>query len=162
MLDYLNGGKMNKKKRIIIITLLLIVILPLGIGGTFIYRYIKEKNIYSNIIKSNWNIELPSEYKEVYFCDTGSSFLGDGERYHIFQYEENSNIGSSLNWKADKNIMIESTVFGILSSLNVPSEYFPDFEQEYKYYLRNEEDLSKLYIILSKDKDMVYIVENFQ
>lgn len=156
------GGEMNKRKRIIIITLLLIVILILSIGGTFIYRYIKEKNIYANIIKSNWNIELPSEYKEVYSCDTGPSFLGDGERYHIFQYEENSNIGSSLDWESDKNIMMESTVFSILSSLNVPREYFPKFEKEYKYYLRNEEDLSELYIVFSKEENRVYIVEDFQ
>lgn len=147
---------MNKKKRRIVI------ILMISIGIFFIYGYIKENNNYTNIIKSNWQIELPSGYKVIYSCDSGDSFLGDGQRYHVFEYKENSNIDKTLNWKSDKDINIESDVFKIISSLDTPDEYLPKFEEHYKYYYQTESYGSKLYIILSENKDIIYIIENFQ
>ena len=122
----------NKKSKFVILSV--IFILVISICGFFIYNFIKENNTYSNIIKSNWNIELPSEYIEIYSDDSGESFLGDGERYHVFKYEDNSNIDKVLDWKTGKNDSIESNVKRIISSLDIPSEYSPTFENQYKYY----------------------------
>ena len=152
---------MGKKNRGI--TLLVIIILLISIGIFLIFNFNKEHNIYSNIVESNWKIELPSEYKEIYSCDSGDSFLGDGERYHVFEYKDNSDIDNVLDWKSDKNIILESEVNRVLSSLNIDTVYSPDFQQEYKYYFKSEiADSSKLYIILAQDNSTIYIIEHFQ
>ena len=43
---------------------------------------------YSKIIQANWDFEMPNEakYSQSYTKDSGSSFNGDGIRYHIFNY----------------------------------------------------------------------------
>lgn len=153
---------MSKKKSKIIITFLVIAILLISICGFYIYNYIKEHNIYSNIIRENWNIELSSEYKEIYSDDSGGSFLGDGERYHVFEYIDCIDIEKSLDWKSDKNAIMEANVLKILSSLNVPSEKLPNFEEEYKYYSKKDGDSSKLYIVFLPAMKMVYVIEDFQ
>lgn len=147
---------MAKKRRWITVLVLILV----SIGGILVSEAIKEYNGYSNIIQANWKIELPEEYEEVYVCDSGESFLGDGERYHVFQYEENKDIDKALDWKENKNIGIESAVTEILLNLNIDTMYAPNFEEKYKYYFQKDDtDFSKLYIIFSKKENRIYIAE---
>jgi len=149
---------MSKKKTIFT----LIFILLLCIGVFFSYKFIKGKNTYSNIIQANWEVELPLEYKEIYSIDSGPSFLGDGERYHIFEYANKEEIGEALNWQSGKNIIMESSVISILKALKIPDEYMPKLENDYKYYFKTESDSSMLYIIFSEEANRVYIVEDIR
>ncbi|KJU72534.1 hypothetical protein [Clostridium baratii] len=150
-----NKIALNNKLIIILIVLLIIV-------GLFIYNFIKETNTYSNIIKSNWKIELSSSYKEIYSSDSSPSFLGDGYRYHIFEYRTSNDIKNSLDWKTYKNSSMELDINNILSELKVPNEYLPSFEYEYKHFLKTEDDFSKLYILFNENKNKIYVVESFQ
>lgn len=120
---------------------------------------IKEENRYYHIINMNWNINLPREYKEIFYIDSGESFLGDGQRYSIFQYNTLDEINSTIEWK-DKDDYIEDYVVDILEELEVSKEYYPDFGSDFKYYYKMNEDKSKIYIILNSNLKKVYIAEN--
>lgn len=156
------GEKMRKNKITLSNKLIIILIVLLIIVGLFIYNFIKETNTYSNIIKSNWKIELSSSYKEIYSSDSSPSFLGDGYRYHIFEYRTSNDIKNSLDWKTYKNPSMELDINNILSELKVPNEYLPSFEYEYKHFLKTEDDFSKLYILFNENKNRIYVVESFQ
>lgn len=146
-----------------IITILLFTFILLAItSGYYIYDYVNKHNTYSNIVNSNWKIELPSEYKEIYSYENEESFLGDGQRYHVFEYNTDSDIRNSLEWIDVKNINIEAEVLKILSDLPVQDIYLPNFEEKYKYYSKEEMDSSKLYIILGEKDNTVYIAEDFK
>lgn len=116
-------------------------------------------NLYSNIVNSNWNIELPKENKEVYSIGSEESFLGDGKRYHILKYD-NDSINLCLDWNTKKDLKIESSVNGILSTLKVPEKNIISFDNEYKYYYKKEDDSSELFIVFIPKFDRVYIVED--
>lgn len=120
---------------------------------------IKEENRYYHIINMNWNINLPREYKEIFYIDSGESFLGDGQRYSIFQYNTLDEINSTIEWK-DKDDYIEDYVVDILEELEVSKEYYPDFGSDFKYYYKMNEDKSKIYIILNSNLKKVYIAES--
>ena len=68
--------KKYKYNTLIFIVILLIICIT----------FFKEFNRYSNIINSNWDINFPRCSKEIYEIDSGPSFHGDGERYHILKY----------------------------------------------------------------------------
>lgn len=156
------GEKIRKNKIALSNKLIIILIGLLIIIGLFIYNFIKESNTYSNIIKSNWKIKLSSSYKEIYSSDSGSSFLGDGYRYHIFEYKTINDIKDSLDWQTYRNPSMELDINNILSELKVPNEYLPPFKYEYKHFLKTEDDFSKLYILFNENKNRIYVVESFQ
>lgn len=120
---------------------------------------IKEDNRYYHTINMNWDINLPREYEEVYYKDSGASFLGDGERYSVFQYKSLDEINNVIEWKI-KEDNIEHHVTKILENLGVPTDYYPDYNNNFKYYYKTEEDRSEIYIILNSSLKKVYIVEN--
>lgn len=121
---------------------------------------VKEHNRYYHIINSNWKINLPREYDEIYHTNSGASFHGDGERYSIFQYENLDEINSLLEWE-NKNDYVEFRIKEILDNLEIPKEYSPDFNNDFRYYYEMREDRSEIYIILDSDLKGIYIIENF-
>lgn len=122
---------------------------------------IKEDNRYYHIINRNWEINLPREYEETYYKNSGESFLGDGERYSVFKYKTLSEINNVLEWK-NKDNNTEQHVSEILKNLEVSKEYYPDFNDNFKYYHKTKEDNSRIYIILNSSLQKVYIVEHIQ
>ncbi|WP_294365063.1 hypothetical protein [uncultured Clostridium sp.] len=144
-----------KKKYLFVVTLIFIISLFL-----FIF-YVKNKNLYVNIIKSNWDLEMSKNYEVIYSLDTPSPF-GEGERYHIFKY--NNNINKNFEWENDKNEYVENEFTKIISKLNIDREYKPDFKEEYKYYYKIETSSSKskkIFIIYFYNSNIIYIVEDF-
>lgn len=114
---------------------------------------------YTVVINMNWSIKLPNSYKEIYSKNSGPSFHGDGIRYHILEYKNKGDIALSLHWKDDKNSEIETSVKNALESLNVPVIYMPNFNSNYKYYLKKKEDSSVIYSIFFPSVRKLYIVE---
>jgi hypothetical protein len=134
------------------------ILLEIALYGGFIYTKINKP--YTEIINMNWSIKLPSSYKETYSIDSGTSFHGDVERYHILDYKNKGDIELSLNWKDDKNSAIESLIKQVLNALNVPREYMPNFNSKYKYYLKRKQDSSVIYLIFVPDTKRLYIIED--
>ncbi|MFW2488576.1 hypothetical protein ACN077_08350 [Clostridium chromiireducens] len=125
-----------------------------------VFLYVQINKAYTKIIDINWSISLPTSYKEIYSIDSGASFHGDGERYHIFQYAKESDINQSVNWKNNKDEYIETEIDKVLSSLNVRKENMPNFQSNYKYYTIGKDDNSKIYLIFTTDSKKLYVVED--
>lgn len=117
-------------------------------------------NRYSESIYLNWSIDLPDSYREVYSADSGPSFHGDGERYHIFEYRNGDEINQALKWSKGKNALLEEEVNEILDKLNIPEEYMPDYDEEYKFSIKAKTDSSIIYLIYTPDTGRLYIIEN--
>lgn len=147
-----------KKKRIIVGCILSIVLFL----ALLMAYFFKEYNRYSNIINSNWNIKLSKSYKEIYSTDSGPSFHGDGERYHIFEYKNSDYLNSALPWKNEKNLVLEEEIKSIIQKLNISKVYSPNFEQDYKYYSKTQEDSSKIYLLFYPNLNRFYIIERLQ
>lgn len=143
-----------KRKLIIIIAVLFIIFI-----GKF---YIKEKltRSYHEIIYLNWQISIPKQYEETYSIDSGPSFHGDGERYHIFQYKTEDGISAFVSWDDYKNREFEKEVKDILYSLEVPKDKKPNFQKHYYYYTRNKHGNSDIYLMFFRDTKELYIIEN--
>lgn len=137
------------------------LILLVSVGSLALCNFIREVNSYTKIIELNWGIRLSGSYKEIYSIDSGASFHGDGDRYHIFQHKPKGDISNELDWKSNENKYIEQNIIQILERLNVPDEYLPSFKYKYKYYFR-EENSSMIYILLNDDEGLIYVIEDFQ
>lgn len=144
------------KKKLIIGLILLV-----SVGSLALCNFIKETNSYSKIIELNWGIRLSGSYKEIYSIDSGASFHGDGERYHIFEYNPKEDIINALEWRYDENKCIEQSISEILERLNVPDEYSPGFKYKYQYYFK-EKKSSTICILLNDDEGLMYVIEHFQ
>ena len=81
-----------KKKRILLIVLIALI------SVWTIYKSIVPS--YASVLEANWDIKLPIKAfcKEVYKADTGPSFHGDGIRYHVFSYKNDSPIENMVFW----------------------------------------------------------------
>ena len=122
---------------------------------------------YSKILQANWNFEIPKEakYSQSYTKDSGSSFYGDGIRYHIFNYENEEYIENLFAWMSEEKATIFSSSFSEattswLKEIDVPVEYYPDYTK-CSYWYQEQEDNSELIIYWNKDTKSLYIIESF-
>lgn len=140
---------------------------PLIILSIIIIGFLRYFDNYSYIINESWNIKIPRDYEEIYKKDSGASFNGDGQRYHIFKYEKSEKINDIVSWSdtADlyqgKNRFLEEEVTKILSSLEVPSEYYPSYQGGYMYYYEAKEDSSRIFMLHDYNSNMLYVVEDY-
>lgn len=118
---------------------------------------------YNKVLESNWGILLPKGHKEIYSIDTGDSFLGDGQRYHVFGYKEKLKQEEIEKFSSKRNIKMEEEAEGILIQLGVSKEKRPDFSKEYYWYkkVHDIDSLSNLYLIYGSEDNVVYIIEEF-
>jgi len=144
-------------KKLMIFTIIILLVIVLIITVLF-YGNINKP--YIEIINLNWSIELPNSYKEIYSIDSGASFHGDGERYHIFEYDNKIDVEIPLNLESNKNIAIESAIEKVLNNLNVAQVNRPNFECEYKYYSKKMDDSSKIYLIFETNTKRLYVIED--
>lgn len=122
---------------------------------------------YSGTLEANWGISLPFKAlcTQVYEKDSGSSFHGDGIRYHVFSYENEDYIDLMFAWDGTENNTIyhgsyhEAATYW-LDEIDVPSDQRPDYENcSYKY--KTQDDNSELIIFWDNDLNRLYIVESF-
>ena len=149
------------KKKLIILFSTLVV---LGIAFLSIWNLSSD---YSKILQANWNFKIPNEakYAQSYTKDSGSSFNGDGIRYHIFNYENEEYIENLFAWMSEEKATIFSSSFSEaitswLKEIDVPVEYHPDYTK-CLYWYKVQEDNSELIICWDKDTKSLYITESF-
>lgn len=152
---------MLKVKRVrLIIYVFIISLCILGIFKSV--KIINNYNNYSNIMNLNWEIKIPNDYKELYSMDSGPSVFGEGQRYHVFYYEDDKAIDDTLLWSDDKNQNIELPIKRLLKGLNISKEYIINFNTEYKYFYKETEDFSKIYIVYVPNSKIIYILEDIR
>lgn len=129
-----------------------------GIGFTSIRRY-------ADCMNRNWHLNLPETDVEIYVKDSGASFTGDGIRYHILQYDEESAdiILKSFDWEAGElNSELADKMEEWLDSISVPLEDRPK-QNEWKHttLLRKEDTRDHLIMFFDEDTNQLYVVEYF-
>lgn len=129
-----------------------------GIGFTSIRRY-------ADCMNRNWHLNLPETDVEIYVKNSGASFTGDGIRYHILQYDEESAdiILKSFDWEASElNSELADKMEEWLDSIDVPLEDRPK-QNEWKHttLLRKECNSDHLIMFFDEDTNQLYVVEYF-
>lgn len=129
-----------------------------GIGFTSIRRY-------ADCMNRNWHLNLPETDVEIYVKDSGASFTGDGIRYHILQYDEESAdiILKSFDWEAGElDSELADKMEEWLDSIDVPLEDRPK-QNEWKHttLLRKECNSDHLIMFFDEDTNQLYVVEYF-
>lgn len=129
-----------------------------GIGFTSIRRY-------ADCMNRNWHLNLPETDVEIYVKDSGASFTGDGIRYHILQYDEESAdiILKSFDWEAGElDSELADKMEEWLDSISVPLEDRPK-QNEWKHttLLRKEDNRDRLIMFFDESTNQLYVVEYF-
>lgn len=119
-----------------------------------------------DIIQSNWDLEMPKSAKELFYKSSGVSILGDGERYSVYECEEEDYIRNSFQWKDDKSSPVVEGFKEVIYKIRgygdnkIPKVYIPDLNKDFLYYYKELEDNSKIYIIYIPGVSNIYISEN--
>lgn len=144
----------------------------------------------TDVFKSNWNINIPGGYNELY-SNMLESVFGDGPRYTVLEYKDNKSIENLYKWKTPTKNMIKETkeiikdleynsgekvsenLIPDFKSLKiwVRTKYFPEGQRE-KYidefvgdndkYLKNKDfDIyDNIFIFYDKSSKRLYIAES--
>ena len=95
---------MKTAKTLFKITAYLLAGIALTVILPFTVWVIMNDSDLADALESNWSIVLSEEsgWEEIYHADSGASFHGDGERYHIVTYEQEDVIENMVAWSADQ------------------------------------------------------------
>ena len=152
-----------KRKTIISSVIIVIIILCLIVG----YIFNKNINNYANIIKLNWNIELPedAEIREILIKKENTSSHGDGIRFHIFAYENEDKIEKMLNWSIEEKETLfyssyRETINEWLNQINISNKYIPNYSN-CQYWYNRQGDNSEIIVAWDKTEKKLYFVESF-
>lgn len=132
---------------------------------------------YTILLNANWEFGLPikSMCMNVYSADTGISSHGDGTRYHVFSYKNDSVIEDMLPWSYTESTTLSwiqkdgeekqyysysECVCAWLANLNVPEKFLPEFE-DVAYWYSNRQDNSEIIVIWDNAINKLYIIEHF-
>ena len=117
---------------------------------------------YTQIIRLNWELDLPASESCLYETDSGASFGGDGERYHVLAYVDDSGLEEALEREAEPLAPAEEAVTAILDGLSVPADQRPDFSDcRWFTAFRSEDARDDLYLLLNSAGTRLYVVEFF-
>ena len=148
-----------KKKAIITVAAFIILIAVLSILRLF--------PSYASTIKSNWDISLPIKavLTETYEKDSGSSFHGDGVRYHIFSYKYEDYIDLMFAWTPNEHKTnfyptTREAAEAWLDEIDVPAEERPDYEKCCSWS-KSKVDNSEIIFLWDNELNKLYIIENF-
>lgn len=122
---------------------------------------------YAQVIKQNWELTLPQEagFAQAYSADSGDSFFGDGERYHVFTYENAQPVEDMVAWQANE----ESTAYydsyskaaeAMLDAIDVPEDERPDYARCLYWYC-GKDDNDELLLFWDRSQSKLYVVESF-
>ena len=122
---------------------------------------------YSFTIKSNWKISLPIKalLTETYKKDSGTSFHGDGVRYHIFSYKYEDYIDLMFAWSPNEHKTnyyptTREASEAWLDEISVPADKRPDYSNCASWN-KLQNDTSEIIFFWDSDLNKLYIVEKF-
>ena len=108
---------------------------------------------YTRLIRLNWELDLPASESCLYETDSGASFGGDGERYHVLAYVDDSGLEEALEREAEPLAPAEEAVTAILDGLSVPADRFTAAHPT--------DDRNRLYLLVNSAGTRLYVVECF-
>ena len=148
----------KKKKIYKLIKWFLVITIILTSGIIFLYNYVRSYMTVAKTFELNWQLILPSNFKEEYYIDSEASFHGDGQRYSIFS-------GNSFltDFKDTKDEIMEEELNKFYEDFAVPEDRKINFDSEYQIIKINRsiDERDYLYIIYEKNTGKFYFFENF-
>ena len=152
---------MKKKKTYILLSVIITFLYIINFTdlNSIIFTNCKD------IIYENWDINLTKTCKEIYHTTSPSGIHGDGERYHVFEYDDKEIINNTFHWKNSTSNNIIAEIDNIIEDLkksdnNFKDEYMINLKKDYKYIEKKDIDSSKIYIINIESKNRIYIIED--
>ena len=122
---------------------------------------------YSVAMEANWGISLP--YKalcsQVYAKDSGPSFLGDGVRYHVFEYKYEDYIDMMFAWSAAEHetlhyASVSKAADAWLDEIEIPEDMRPNYDACGSWHCSKEAN-NEIIFFWDSERNHLYIVENF-
>lgn len=110
--------------------------------------------------RTNWSITIPKGDKIIFERNKEPSFNGDGEQYLIIEYDNSKKlqkVKEIIEWNENKNTKLEQKIIELLDYMKVPSETYPNFNEEYSYYYSQKSEFNRIYLINISKK--IYIIE---
>lgn len=159
-----------KKRTIATCMLGVCILITLIFVGNIVWDNLSD---YGRVLNANWNIILPKEahYTEVYYqkvLNDEYNFLGDGIRYHVFEYTEEQPIAEFLDWEENESRSIHSGLSYSITSekwldeIEVPTLERPNYEDCLYWHKNGERDKrNEIIIFWDKIQQKLYVVECF-
>lgn len=117
---------------------------------------------YERIINLNWDLDLPRSSGCLYETDSGSSFHGDGLRYHVLEYADGSGLAEALAEQAEEVLPADCPAAEIWEPLSVPAKWRPDVTSCRCFTKTHPTDSrNALWLLLSADGTRLYAAESF-
>ena len=124
--------------------------------------FLQTAGDYMRTVNLNWELDLPASQGCLYETDSGASFHGDGERYHVLEYAGDGRLEQALAEQATPLPSAENPVTEILDDLSVPADQRPDFDDCRCFAISDPvDDRDRGYLLLSQDGTRLYVVECF-
>ena len=140
----------------------LTVILPFTV-----WAILHDSSDLADTLKSNWSIVLSEEScrDEIYHADSGASFNGDGERYHIVTYEQEDMIENMVAWSAEEgktrwHDSYQAAIDEWISYTDTEPDMYPDHDG-CMYWYQQDSDGSEIIMCWNKAEAKIYIAEFF-
>ncbi len=175
----------NKREKIISVSIIIAAVLFTVIGTVYAFKqftdYSKAISLngspsspakthytdYAKTLSLNWGLSLPAEanYSEIYSKNADTGFHGDGVRYHIFSYREETAVNDMLFWQSYEketkyHDCYSNAVNDWLDEIDVPPEERPNYNK-CLYWYNTQEDGSEIIVLCDKNKSVLYIAESF-
>lgn len=124
--------------------------------------FLQTAGDYMRTVNLNWELDLPASQGCLYETDSGASFHGDGERYHILEYAGDGRLEQALAEQATPLPSAENPVTEILDDLSVPADQRPDFADCGVFTADHpSDDRNRLYLLVNSAGTRLYVVEFF-
>ena len=124
--------------------------------------FLQTAGDYMRTVNLNWELDLPASQGCLYETDSGASFHGDGERYHVLAYADDSGLEETLTEEATPVRSAEVPVTEILDLLAVPADQRPDFSDCRGFTAAHPTDeRNRLYLLVNSAGTRLYVVECF-
>lgn len=124
--------------------------------------FLQTAGDYMRTVNLNWELDLPASQGCLYETDSGASFHGDGERYHVLEYAGDGRLEQALAEQATPLPSAENPVTEILDDLSVPADQRPDFADCGVFTADHpSDDRNRLYLLVNSAGTRLYVVEFF-
>ena len=124
--------------------------------------FLQTAGDYMRTVNLNWELDLPTSQGCLYETDSGASFHGDGERYHVLEYAGDGRLEQALAEQATPLPSAENPVTEILDDLSVPADQRPDFADCGVFTAEHpSDDRNRLYLLVNSAGTRLYVVEFF-
>ncbi len=139
------------------------IAIPLVIGGLLGLHFFRSD--YTQSIRTNWEISLPSGCSLTYKAQSASGFHGDGQRYHVYSVTDSEALELLFSWEDEESATIYAASYteaisNWLTNLSVKDGQYPNFS-DCAYYYASQADNSELILVWDRGNNTLYVAEQF-